>query len=1032
MMKWRTKHWLFQGLLLSCLLLGSSMTALAGFAVPASAVYSGTNPNESNPPLYPELGNPLVLTDGSIIDVEWSADSPYTNGVTFEDIDSEIGSVRLESGSQIRVSALDHTSLTAPTAIAMNGDYDQHVELLGQSSLAVESIGSDGSAYGVTFEQQDPTLTASLLLDEASTIELYTESSLDFSVTSAFETWSIGNGVIRLDGGSSLGAMSKIMDDAQHSFTSGMMIFTANSVQITLDNGSEVAALSSAVGDDKWITSYGLYAGTGSFMPIEELNLTLANSSSLFAYAVAEGENNMASSLGVLFASLDANITLMANSEIVVASKGEESRISGIYSGFVQHSDISLHDNSTLYLYNAGSNGHSEGISLVLDDTIDSAVSNISLTDGSVIETLSFFDDGTDFAAGISIYTEVHVQSDSAQSNVSLSNDSAVLTATITEEPGASAYSGGVRVVGTRSGISLDNDSHVMSVADSDILAFSVGIDVAGVDADISLTNGSTIEAIAFADTGEAVAYGIYHGNPVTVDAPGADLGTWFIDCDIDGSHVDLDVDASSAIIAEWAAYSDLGTFNVNNSGLLAGRLQVTALNNNQSGVLAATLAENDTFVYSVSEANNFYFRAESATLAAGSTFRINNSDNLGLNEIGDSANYALLQATTGNWSQEQLNLVSGSSPSPLMQLSWNENSDAQHLILTATYLSPQQAGLSTNATGAYSAAVADGRETFASTPEQWIPNVSGAAFAGTAQTVNTSQLNIGKRLGSLQGMNSGDEIVANNGLWFSIQHTEADQNQRSGISGFDAGSTALSLGYDREINALIVGVAYTKGSSDAKSDDNNSDFDMADHLFSLYASYDAGKWYGEAIVSTGFGDIDSVRTIGGQTYEADYDSNSLNGKLEAGLKLAVKGWQLNPILALEYSRQEYDSYNETGDALALHVKSQDYDRFTVGAGARIEKELQRSWGSITPELKAMVYYDLDNDRIVSTANFIGGSSAFVSYGVEPAETSWQLGTALTIASLGEQNVNLRLGYDYCGREDFDAHSFSGKVQFSF
>ncbi len=58
--------------------------------------------------------------------------------------------------------------------------------------------------------------------------------------------------------------------------------------------------------------------------------------------------------------------------------------------------------------------------------------------------------------------------------------------------------------------------------------------------------------------------------------------------------------------------------------------------------------------------------------------------------------------------------------------------------------------------------------------------------------------------------MNSGDEIVANNGLWFSIQHTEADQNQRSGISGFDAGSTALSLGYDREINALIVGVAYT------------------------------------------------------------------------------------------------------------------------------------------------------------------------------------------------------------------------------
>ena len=79
-----------------------------------------------------------------------------------------------------------------------------------------------------------------------------------------------------------------------------------------------------------------------------------------------------------------------------------------------------------------------------------------------------------------------------------------------------------------------------------------------------------------------------------------------------------------------------------------------------------------------------------------------------------------------------------------------------------------------------------------------------------------------------------------------------------------------------------------------------------------------------------------------------------------------------------------------------------------------------------------MLNYDLDNDRIQSTANFVGGSTAFVVNGVEPSETSWDLGAALTIASPGTQPVSLRLGYDYSGREDFEIHSFSGKLRFDF
>jgi len=269
--------------------------------------------------------------------------------------------------------------------------------------------------------------------------------------------------------------------------------------------------------------------------------------------------------------------------------------------------------------------------------------------------------------------------------------------------------------------------------------------------------------------------------------------------------------------------------------------------------------------------------------------------------------------------------------------------------------------------------------------------------------------------------------------MWFSVRFTEAEQDKRDNVAGFDSDTTGLSIGIDREFGDTVLGFAYTRGTTDADANDNSSDFDMTDNLFSLYGSYDGGAWYTEAILSAGFGDVEGDRVVGSDVYESDYDSDSYNAKIEMGMKLNQQGWQINPLFALQYSVKEYDSYTETGDGvMALHVKSQDYSTFTAGIGAAIQKEYLRNWGSFTPEVRATVNYDIENDRIVSTANFVGGSTSFVAKGIEPSETSWDLGAALTIASLGEQNVSLRVGYDYSGREDFEAHSFTGKIRFEF
>ena len=616
-------------------------------------------------------------------------------------------------------------------------------------------------------------------------------------------------------------------------------------------------------------------------------------------------------------------------------------------------------------------------------------------------------------SATSSVAKGVRLKCDVAVDNFTLNNSSSI-TATATGEEYAESYAlytaDGNTTITT---LSLDNGSLLRAQATTtgdESFAEAYGAYLYGTDIDtFSLENGSSIDATAIGPDSES--YGIYS----------------------ESSNFTVTIDATSSISGDWAIYDDDNSVIVENSGLLAGRVEVHGLTTTASGILKATFGSDDGFSYVEGSADDYYSRIGDGDLADGTTFLLNPTDDFGLSIAGDSFNYALLIAEgDAAWTNENLNLATTTNSS-LLGLSWYDDPSTNKLIVTATFLTSEEAGLSGNGTDAYEAAVDAGVFTFASDPDEWTPNVSGAFVAGMTQSLGTSHFNIGNRMGALMGMNSGDDVVANNGMWFSVRFTEAEQDKRDSVVGFDSDTAGLSIGIDREFGDTVLGFAYTRGTTDADANDNSADFDMTDNLFSLYGSYDAGAWYSEAILSAGFGSVDGERHVGSDVYASDYDSNSYNAKVEMGMKLNQQGWQINPLFALQYSVKEYDSYTETGSGdLALSVKSQEYSTFTAGLGAAIQKEFQRNWGTFTPEFRGTVNYDIENDRIVSTANFVGGSTSFVAKGVEPSETSWDLGAALTVASLGEENVSFRVGYDYSGREDFEAHSFTGKIRFEF
>lgn len=599
-------------------------------------------------------------------------------------------------------------------------------------------------------------------------------------------------------------------------------------------------------------------------------------------------------------------------------------------------------------------------------------------------------------------------------SSVRASAEAVLSSATKTMASGASAEVVGIRAAGCQGKTTFLLNKAIVDAEATGDTAVAVGIQV---DSSVpgssayamDLRNGSRVSAVSHGGTSS-------NAKAIQVDGDAT-----------------ITLDATSSLSGGWAVDGQAAT--VNNQGLMEGRLDVDTLNNFATGTLQADLDSAEAFTYVAGKVDqDFYFKAKTAELDDGTTFRLMPGKGVYNASKGQSMDYALLAATgaePGTWDQDELTLVG----SPLLGLSWAGKS-SHKLIAHIQFLTPTEAGLSANAIQAFNAAMADmpADFVFGTDPEAWAPKVSGAFLTGMTQTLGASRATIGNRLGGLMGLNSGDEIVSSNGLWYNASFTDADQGMRGGIVGFNADTAGLSLGYDRQVGPLTLGVAVTQGKSEADADDNSAEMDMADTLFSLYGSVDGGKWFGEAVLSAGNGDVESTRRANGKTFTADYDSTSYNALVNVGMKLSAAGWQINPLLALDCSFKDYDGYTETGgkDSGALEVDSQDYTVLNVGGGATLQRSWVKSWGVLTPEISAMLRYDLEGDRIVTTARFVGGNMGFVAHGADPAETSWDLSTALTVASAGESAVSLRLGYDYAGRDDFSAHSVSGKVRFEF
>ena len=317
-----------------------------------------------------------------------------------------------------------------------------------------------------------------------------------------------------------------------------------------------------------------------------------------------------------------------------------------------------------------------------------------------------------------------------------------------------------------------------------------------------------------------------------------------------------------------------------------------------------------------------------------------------------------------------------------------------------------------------------------ASLAETLTPDVSrGVINAATSSQTLVGNAVTRRSSNARNGLSSG-EGLSDTGVWVQALSSDADQDRRHGIDGYDANTNGIAVGADGKLDPdTTVGLAYSYLTSDVKSDRGNKT-DVSGHALTLYGNWTLDNYFVDASVMYGWNDNESKRYIAGSRAKADYDSEIFGVNALAGYTFQLdRQVVLEPQIGARYANVSIDSYREKGSSAALNVGSQRYEIGEMGLGARLAAAFDLGVGSLEPEAKLMAWHDFIGDKAGTTSTFVLGGTPFTTRGATPARDSYELGLGATYR-VGAWSVGG--SYNYLTSSGFDADTFTANVRYDF
>ncbi|MDD0842651.1 autotransporter domain-containing protein [Pseudomonas sp. Gutcm_11s] len=470
------------------------------------------------------------------------------------------------------------------------------------------------------------------------------------------------------------------------------------------------------------------------------------------------------------------------------------------------------------------------------------------------------------------------------------------------------------------------------------------------------------------------------------------------------------------------------GTIHGNYSQASSGTLKIGVASDSSYGKLVvdgtAKLASNAKIVVDVSNPN-YAFSAKSlqdvlsaTTLQSDGTFAVSDNSQL--------FNFSAVK--DGN--TVDLTLAKAASVLDSVQSTGNNPAEGAANVLDEAIENDPNGELAANFVGLTS------EQEVSDAVTQTLPTVAGNTSNATGRTLAGINRIIQSRQGENSGLSSGDAPLSEQNLWIKTFGSWADQDERSGISGYDADTKGLAIGADAAVSETTrLGLAFAYAETNVDSDSSIAPQDAQIDTFQLigYGSYalapdtelnfqlDAGQNRNESTRHMPFA---------GTTAKADYDGYNVHAGIGIGHSLRLSE-QLTfvPSVRADYTWIESESYHEKGaGALNLDVDSNDAEELLLSVDGKVDYSLSEA--TVLSANLGAGYDVIDEDSSITSTYAGAAGAAFKTPGMDMEPWLARAGLGLTHTLEGGTEVSLR--YDAEARSDFTQQGASLKARWAF
>lgn len=318
----------------------------------------------------------------------------------------------------------------------------------------------------------------------------------------------------------------------------------------------------------------------------------------------------------------------------------------------------------------------------------------------------------------------------------------------------------------------------------------------------------------------------------------------------------------------------------------------------------------------------------------------------------------------------------------------------------------------------------------------QTLPLVLGATTSAISNSLSTINNVIQARQSSTSGLSSGDPALGGEHFWIKSFGSWASQDGRNGVSGFDADSKGLALGFDTAVSeSTRLGLAFAYAKTDVDGDSRVAPQSAEIDTYQLIG-YGTHALTADTHLNVQI-DVGQNRTEGrrqihftGDTAKADYDGYNLH--LGVGIEHNLR---LNeqlvfvPSARVDYTWIKEDSYREKGAGLLnLEVEDRDSEALVFSLDGRFDYYLSDST-VLSANLGGG--YDSINESASMTSVYAGApGAAFRTEGLDLEP--WLARAGLGLSHTLDNGTEVSLRYDAEARSGFTNQGAQVKARWAF